>query len=86
MNLGIFIRWLLPGGVSYENGAIRFIDNLYPVSDIISRLKKAQDDNVQWRGEHASAIERFWDFYNRESGSPSSPELGEEQAGSSDSP
>src|ERR1700757_4746616 len=65
-NLGVFLQWLLPGNVSYENGAIKFIDGFYPVSEIVVRLKKAEKDKVQWRADHAAAIERFWDFYKRE--------------------
>jgi hypothetical protein len=42
-------------------------------------LQKAQEDKVQWRAEHAAAIQRFWDFYKQESSSPSSPEPGEDQ-------
>ncbi len=78
-NLGVFLQWLLPGNVSYQNGAIKFIEGFYPVSEIILRLQKAQEDKVQWRAEHASAIQRFWDFYKQESSSPSSPEPNEDQ-------
>ena len=78
-NLGVFLQWLLPGNIGYQNGAIKFIEGFYPVSEIILRLKKAQEDNVQWRGEHAAAIQRFWDFYGQESGSPSPPEPDEGQ-------
>src|SRR5262249_50197067 len=60
--------------VSYENGAIKFIEGFYPVSEIVLRLNKAQENKVQWRAEHSAAIERFWDFYNRESSSPGPPE------------
>lgn len=73
-NLGVFLQWLLPGNVSYENGAVKFIEGFYPVSEIVGRLTKAQEDKAQWRAEHAAAIERFWDFYKRESGSLGPPE------------
>ncbi len=80
-NLGVFVQWLLPGAVSYQNGAIKFIERFYPMPEIILRLSKAQEDKVQWRAEHAAAIERFWDFYNQESSSPTPPELDEGQPG-----
>jgi hypothetical protein len=80
-NLGVFLLWLLPGTVRYENGAFRFIDTFYPVSDITSRLKKAQEEKVPWRAEHVTAIDRFWDFYNRESSSRNPSEPDEERPG-----
>jgi len=73
-NLGVFLHWLLPGNVTYQNGAIKFIGGFYPVSEIILRLKKAQEDKVQWHADHSAAIERFWDFYKREPNSPGPPE------------
>jgi len=43
-NLGIFLQWLLPGNVAYEGGAIKFIEGFYsPVSDIVQRLKNAEE-------------------------------------------
>jgi KAP family P-loop domain len=80
-NLGVFILWLLPGTVSYQDGAIKFIESFYPVSEIVSRLEGAQEEKVHWRAEHAAAIERFWDFYNQESNSPNAPEPDVEQPG-----
>ena len=80
-NLGVFVLWLLPGAVTYENGAIKFIERFYPVPEIILRLNKAQVDKVHWHAEHAAAIERFWNFYNREPSSPTPPELDEGQPG-----
>jgi hypothetical protein len=71
--LGVFLQWLLPGNVSYQNSAITFIEGFYPVSEIVGRLKRAEEDKVQWPAEHAAAIGRFWDFYNQESSSPSPP-------------
>jgi hypothetical protein len=79
--LGAFILWLLPGAVSYQNGAIKFIERFYPVPEIVQRLNKAQVDKVHWHAEHAAAIERFWNFYNQESSSPTPPELDEGQPG-----
>ena len=83
-NLGVFLQWLLPGNISYPNGAIKFIEGFYPVSDIILRLEKTQEDKVQWRAEHTAAIQRFWDFYKQESSSPSPPEPDEESSGNSE--
>jgi hypothetical protein len=80
-NLGIFVQWLLPGAVSYQNGAIKFIERFYPVPEIVLRLNKAQEDKVHWHAEHAAAIERFWNFYNQEPSSPTPPELDEGQPG-----
>jgi hypothetical protein len=66
-NLGMFLLWLLPGNGGYENGAIKFIESFYsPVSDIVSRLKNAEKDNMQWLPNHSDAIKRFWDFLNHE--------------------
>jgi KAP family P-loop domain len=79
-NLGIFLRWLLPGNVSYENGAIKFISSFYPVCDIVLRLRKAEEDKVQWSTEHASAVQRFWDFYKDDSGSSGPPNPDGDQA------
>jgi hypothetical protein len=73
-NLGVFILWLLPGAVTYQNGAIKFIERFYPVPEIVLRLNKAQEDNVHWHPEHAVAIERFWKFYNQDPSSPTPPE------------
>jgi hypothetical protein len=70
---------LLPGNINYQDGAIKFIEGFYPVSDVILRLKKAQEDKVEWRAEHAGAIQRFWDFYKQESSSPGPPEPDEDQ-------
>jgi hypothetical protein len=81
-NLGVFLLWLLPGNVSYQNSAIKFIEGFYPVPEIILRLNKAHVDKVHWHAEHAAAIERFWDFYNQEFSSPNPPESDEEQPGS----
>ena len=80
-NLGVFVLWLLPGAVTYQDGAIKFIERFYPVPEIILRLNKAQVDKVHWHAEHAAAIERFWNFYNQEAGSPTPPELDEGQPG-----
>jgi hypothetical protein len=72
-NLGIFLQWLLPGNVGYEGGAIKFIEGFYsPVSDIVQRLKNAEKGHVQWSADHAAAIQRFWDFLQKES--PSEPQ------------
>jgi len=72
------LQWLLPGNVGYQNDATKFIESFYPVSDIILRLKKAQEDEVQWRAEHAPAIQRFWRLYEQESGSSNPSEPGED--------
>jgi hypothetical protein len=62
-NLGIFLRWLLPGNVGYQGSPIKFIESFYsPVSDIVRRLNEAEVNHVQWSPEHAAAIKRFWDF------------------------
>ena len=62
-NLGVFLRWLLPGNVQYQGGAIKFIESFYvPISDIVARLKKAEDDKVQWDPELSAAIDRFHGF------------------------
>jgi hypothetical protein len=62
-NLGIFLQWLLPGNVTYQRSAIKFIEGFYsPVSDIVQRLKNAEEGHVQWSADHAAAIQRFWDF------------------------
>jgi predicted KAP-like P-loop ATPase len=67
-NLGIFLQWLLPGNVTYEGSAIKFIEGFYsPVSDIVQRLKNAEKRQVQWSPDRAAAIKRFWDFLERES-------------------
>ncbi len=74
-NLGMFLQWLLPGNVGYEGGAIKFIEGFYsPVSDIVQRLKKAEEGHVQWNPEHGAAIQRFWDFLEKES--PGEPQGG----------
>lgn len=68
-NLGAFLQWLLPGNVSYQDGAIKFIESFYtPVSDITARLKKSEEDKVQWSQDHKAAIQRFWDFLKKEQG------------------
>jgi hypothetical protein len=67
-NLGIFLRWLLPGNVTYEGSAIKFIAGFYsPVSDVVQRLKNAEERRVQWSPDNAAAIQRFWDFLKKES-------------------
>ena len=67
-NLGIFLQWLLPGNVTYQEGAIRFVESFYsPVSDIVNRLKNAEERHVQWGPDHTAAIQRFWDFLAKES-------------------
>jgi hypothetical protein len=67
-NLGIFLQWLLPGNVTYEGGPIKFIETFYsPATDIAARLKKAEDDKVQWDPEHTAAIQRFWRYLGGES-------------------
>jgi hypothetical protein len=71
-------HWLFLGNVDYENGAIKFIERFYPVSEIVGRLKKAQEAKLEWRAEHAAAIERFWDFHKRECSSPGPPEPNED--------
>jgi hypothetical protein len=72
-NLGIFLQWMLPGNINYSEGPIKFTEDFYsPVSDIARRLKKAAEDHVQWSPGHANAIQRFWDFLNKEG--PSEPE------------
>lgn len=72
-NLGIFLQWLLPGNVSYAEGAVKFIEGFYsPVSNIVQRLKSAEKGQMQWSPEHAAAIQRFWDYLDKES--PSEPE------------
>lgn len=64
-NLGIFLQWLLPGNIAYSGSPIEFVEGFYsPVSDIADRLKRADEDKVQWEPSQAAAIKRFWDFYN----------------------
>ena len=57
-----------------------------PATEIAARLKKADNDKVQWDPEHAAAIERFWDYLQNEAGQPlpSSPEPGKGEAGAED--
>jgi len=67
-NLGIFLQWLLPGNVGYQGSPIKFVEGFYsPVSDIVARLKKAEQDGVKWSPEHTAAIQRFWGFLEGES-------------------
>ncbi len=66
-NLGIFLQWLLPGNIAYQGGAIKFVEGFYsPVSDIVQRLKSAEERQVRWSPDHAAAIQRFWDFLKKE--------------------
>jgi hypothetical protein len=72
-NLGIFLHWLLPGNVSYQGSPIKFVESFYsPLSDIVARLNKAEQDNVKWSPEHAASIQRFWEFLKAEPESPPS--------------
>jgi hypothetical protein len=67
-NVGIFLQWLLPGHVTYEGGAIKFIEGFYsPIADIVRRLNNAEQNQVQWSADHADAIQRFWAFLKTES-------------------
>ncbi len=67
-NVGMFLQWLLPGNVGYKNGAIKFIEGFYsPVSDIVERLKDAEERQAQWSPDQAAAIQRFWNFLKKES-------------------
>jgi hypothetical protein len=66
-NLGTFLQWLLPGNVGYQGSPIKFVEGFYsPVSDIVARLKKAEQDGVKWSPEHAAAIQRFREFLDAE--------------------
>ena len=66
-NLGIFLQWLLPGNVGYQGSPIKFVEGFYsPASDIVARLKKAEQDGVKWSPEHAAAIQRFREFLEAE--------------------
>ena len=50
---------------------IKFVEGFYsPVSDIVARLKKAEEDGVKWSPEHAAAIQRFREFLDAEPESP----------------
>jgi KAP family P-loop domain len=70
-NLGVFLQWLLPGNLGYQGSPIKFVEGFYsPISDIVTRLKQAEKDGVQWSPEHAAAIQRFWEFLEAESESP----------------
>jgi hypothetical protein len=72
-NLGIFLQWLLPGNIGYQGSPIKFVESFYsPISDIVARLKKAEDENVKWDSEHAAAIERFWGFLKEDTDPPPS--------------
>jgi hypothetical protein len=67
-NLGIFLQWLLPGNVTYQEGAIKFVESFYsPVFDIVNRLKNAEERHVQRGPDDSAAIQRFWDFLAKES-------------------
>jgi hypothetical protein len=45
----------------------KFIEGFYsPVSDIVQRLKNAEEQQVRWNRDHAAAIQRFWDFLEKE--------------------
>jgi hypothetical protein len=66
-NLGIFLNWLLPGNIDYQGSPIKFIESFYtPISDIVSRLKKAEQASVQWSPDEAAAIQRFWKLLQAE--------------------
>jgi len=65
-NLGVFLQWLLPGDVAYQNSPIKFIDSFFPVTEVITRLEDAQVKGVQWNAEHDAAIARFWDYLKKE--------------------
>jgi hypothetical protein len=67
-NLGIFLLWLLPGNVGYQNGAINFIESFYPVAEVIQRLKSTESKGLKWSTEEAAAIKRFWGFHSSEGG------------------
>jgi hypothetical protein len=70
-NLGIFLQWLFPGNIAYQGSPIKFVEGFYsPVSDIVARLRKAEQDGVKWNPEHDAAIKRFWDFFNSEPAPP----------------
>lgn len=55
------------GAPTLKDGALKFIEGFYPVSEIVVRLKKAEEDEdkMQWCADHADAVERFWDSYKR---------------------
>jgi len=63
-NLGIFLEWLLPGNVHYNDGPIKFVDSFFPVSDVVERLKRSVEMGVSWTPGQRAAIERFWEFLN----------------------
>jgi hypothetical protein len=70
-NLGIFLQWLFPGTITYPGSPIKFAEGFYsPLSDLVARLKKAEQDGVKWSPEHAAAIQRFLEVLKEEPESP----------------
>jgi hypothetical protein len=66
-NLGIFLQWLLPGNVAYEGSAVKFVEGFYsPISEIVERLRNAEEHQVEWSPDQAAAIQRFWQFLDKE--------------------
>ncbi len=72
-NLGAFLLWLLPGNVSYEGSPIKFVEGVYPVTDIAQRLEQAEANGFNWTPHHALAVSRFWEFLHNEPPAPQQP-------------